>query len=735
MSSLLRAFDGPLTRALARAEGPGGLGQLPVALVPEATTTTICGYCSTGCGLDLHLRGGVAVNLTPSRAYPVNRGSACAKGWEALRATDASDRATRPLLRTDRSRSLRPVGWTTALATFVSRMREIQDTRGPESVAFLGTGQITTEELALLGAVAKLGMGIIHGDSNTRQCMATSVAAYKESFGFDAPPYTYADLEETDVAILIGSNLAVAHPILWERLMRSRRKPAIVVLDPRRTETASAATMHLALRPKSDLVLLYGLARWLVHNGGVDEAFVARSTSGFAEFAAFIDRFRPELVARDSGIDVDTFERTARLIRDGGRVSFWWTMGVNQSHEGTRTAQAIVDLALLTGNVGRPGTGPNSVTGQCNAMGSRLFSNTASLYGGRDFTKPADRAAVAEILGIDAGRIPATRGFAYDQIVDGIADGRIRGLWIVATNAAHSWIGQSDFLELLGRLDFLVVQDMYDSTETARLADLVLPAAGWGEKEGTFINSERRIGRVKKARRAPGEALADFAIFKLVAEAWGCGEMLREWSSPEAVFQILKRLSRGTPCDITGVADYAAIEAAGGIQWPFPAESPGPPPQERRLFEDGRFFHADGRARFVFDEPRPLPEATSRNYPRLRLPGRASVAQWHTETRTAKSPVLRKLSPRELRVEIHPDDAARFGIAHGDWVTVESRRGRIRARAFVTATVGAGRVFVPMHDATTNRLTDPAFDPQSRQPAYKSCAVSIRPIAPLEAAS
>jgi anaerobic selenocysteine-containing dehydrogenase len=735
VSGLLRAFDGPLTRALARGDGPLGLGQLPLALVPEATTTTVCGYCSTGCGLDLHLRGNVAVNLTPARAYPVNRGSACAKGWEALRATDATDRATRPLLREDRSRAFRPVDWPTALATFVARMREIRRERGPDAVAFLGTGQITTEELALLGAVAKIGMGIVHGDSNTRQCMATSVAAYKESFGFDAPPYTYADLEETDVAVLVGSNLAVAHPILWERLVRSPRRPTIVVVDPRRTETAAAAALHLPLRPKSDLVLLYGIARWLVHHGGVDEAFVARSTSGFEELAAFVERFTPDVVARSSGIDERTLERTAALVRDGGRVSFWWTMGVNQSHEGTRTAQAIIDLALLTGNVGRPGTGANSVTGQCNAMGSRLFSNTASLYGGRDFTKPADRAAVAEILGVDPARIPATRGLAYDQIVDGIADGRIRGLWIVATNAAHSWIGQADFLELLGRLDFLVVQDMYASTETARLADLVLPAAGWGEKEGTFINSERRIGLVKKARRAPGEALSDFAIFKLVAEAWGCGETFREWSSPEAVFRILKRLSRGTPCDVSGIADYAAIDAAGGIQWPFPAAGTTVPGRERRLFEDGRFFHPDGRARFVFDEPRPLPEAPNRKYPLLLLTGRASVTQWHTETRTAKSPVLRKLSPRELHVEIHPEDAARAGVEHGGRVTVESPRGRIHARAFVTATVGVGRVFVPMHDATTNRLTDPAFDPWSRQPAYKSCAVSVRPVPTLEASS
>jgi assimilatory nitrate reductase catalytic subunit len=414
-------------------------------------------------------------------------------------------------------------------------------------------------------------------------------------------------------------------------------------------------------------------------------------------------------------------------------------MGVNQSHEGVRVAQAIVNLALLTGNIGRPGTGANSIAGQCNAMGSRLWSNTTNLLGGRDFADPADRADVGQVLGIDPARIPDGPSWAYDQIVEGIRTGDIKALWVIATNSAHSWVDQNDMRQLLGRLDVLVVQDLYATTETARLADIVLPAAGWGEKEGTFVNSERRYGLIKRVCRAPGQALADFAIFKLVAEAWGCGDLFTQWSSPEAVFQILKRLSAGRPCDVSGIDDYATIESAGGIQWPYPAEpegdagSPaGPGPRtaaERRLFADGRFFHPDGRARFVFEAPRPPPETTSDSYPFVLLTGRGSSSQWHTQTRTSKSAILRSLYPEKPYVEISPTDAAALGVAADDMVLVSSRRGEMEARAFITPTVAPGQVFVPMHYEGTNRLTRPTFDPYSRQPSYKSAAVAIRPIA------
>jgi anaerobic selenocysteine-containing dehydrogenase len=723
--SLIRARDGHLTRELLREPGRFGLGQVPAGKTPDATTGMVCGFCSTGCGLNIHLRDNEAVNLTPATDYPVNLGMACPKGWEALTVLDSGDRATVPLLR-DADGHRQPVDWHTAMETMVGRFKRIQEEHGPDAVAFLSTGQIATEEMALLGAVAKFGMGMVHGDGNTRQCMASAVVAYKQSFGFDAPPYSYQDFEESDCLVLVGSNLCIAHPILWERVMRNRNNPEIIVVDPRRTETAMGATLHLPVRPKTDLALLYGLANLLIRNGWIDRDFIDAHTTGFDDFASYVRRFDPGGVAYETGLTVEALRDLAARIHERSRVSFWWTMGVNQSHQGVRTAQALINLALMTGNIGRPGTGANSITGQCNAMGSRLFSNTTGLLGGREFANPEHRAEVARLLNVPEGRIQAKAGWAYDEIVAGILAGKIRGLWVIATNPAHSWIDQNQLRDVLDRLDFLVVQDMYHSTETARAADLVLPAAAWGEKEGTLINSERRVGLIKKVRRAPGQALSDFNIFKLVAHYYGCEEMFSGWDSPEATFQILKRLSAGRPCDFSGIADYRALDEARGIQWPYPAEDADTAPQ-RRLFADGRFHHPDGRAKFLFEDPRPLTEEPDGEFPFFLLTGRGSAAQWHTQTRTAKSDVLRKLYPRDLPVEINPADASALGVKPGQWVAVESRRGRLRARAFVTPTVQRGHLFLPMHDEATNRLTEAVFDPYSRQPSYKACAVRVGP--------
>jgi assimilatory nitrate reductase catalytic subunit len=357
-------------------------------------------------------------------------------------------------------------------------------------------------------------------------------------------------------------------------------------------------------------------------------------------------------------------------------------------------------------------------------MGSRLFSNTTNLLGGHDFLNPAHRAKVAGILGIDSTRIPAKNGWPYHKIIEGIKKGDIKGLWVIATNPAHSWINQSELHQIIKKLDFLVVQDMYHTTETAQVADLILPAAGWGEKEGVFINSERRLGLVKKVAQAPGQALADFYIFKLIAEAWGCGDLFKAWTSPAAVFQILKRCSAGMPCDITGVEDYAMLDRRGGIQWPLPA-GVELEENERRLFADGRFYHPDGKAKFLFEAPQPLPEPTSSSYPFALLTGRGASAQWHTQSRTQKSPVLQKLYPAEIYVEINPADAQRLCIQPDEWVYVSSKRGRVKARAVVMSTVQPGHLFMPMHYPETNQLTFPAFDPYSGQPAYKHCAVNI----------
>jgi len=769
-----------MTAELDRIPGGHGLGAVPRRLTPARTTNLVCGFCATGCSLRAHLDPeGNAINLSPDPDYPVNLGMACPKGWEALAPLAAPHRATQPLIRLP-SGQIQPASWAKTIECFVARFREILDRYGPESVAFLSTGQICTEEMALLGALFKFGMGGIHGDSNTRQCMATSHVAYKESFGFDAPPYTYADFEASDVLVFVGSNPCIAHPILWQRVLQNPRRPEILVIDPRRTETAWAGTQHLGLRPKSDLVLLYGLAHLLIHNGCIHHDFIQRHTQGFDEFREFVRRFTPDLVAAETGLSIAEVVRAATTIGKGRAVSFWWTMGVNQGHEAVRTAQAIINLSLITGNIGRPGTGPNSITGQCNAMGSRLFSNTTSLLGGRHFSDPSHRSQVAQILGLPSDRVPASSSKAYDQILDDASSGKIKGLWIVATNTAHSWIDQPRFRAAMERLEFVAVQDMYATTATAQHAHVFLPAAGWGEKDGTFINSERRIGLVRKIKRAPGQALSDFSIFRLIGEAWGCGPWLDRWNSPSAAFQILKELSRDRPCDFTGIADYAQLAETGGIQWPWPeptrryspdaspmeghapscltqesemhapsCQVPEPRtdltlphhrfntptheshfedvPRERRLFADGHFFTPDGRARIIFEAPRSTPEATDEEFPFVLLTGRGTSAQWHTNTRTECSRLLRQLYPSEAYVEVHPHDARALGVQPGTLVHVASRRGTLAARAVLTGSVQPGQVFIPMHYQGVNQLTLPSYDPYSRQPSYKHCAVRIFP--------
>lgn len=730
LPQLLQQRDGKMTRELLLHPGEHGLGMTHESMQADATTTAACGFCATGCGLRLHVRDGEGIGLTPETAYPVNLGMACPKGWEALRVLEADDRATEPLVRqSDGTR--KAVSWDEAFKLFTSKMKAIQAEHGNDSIAFLSTGQIPCEEMAMLGAVAKFGMGIKHGDGNTRQCMATAVTAYKESFGFDAPPYTYDDFEQSDCIVFVGSNPCIGHPIMWERVLRNEKSPEIIVIDPRRTETAMAATQHLQIEPKSDLALLYAITHHIIQSGKVDRAFVDANTTGFGELCQHVESYSPETVAETSGIPADTIRRAADTIADADAASLWWTMGVNQSYEGTRTAQAIINIALITGNIGKPGTGANSITGQCNAMGSRLWSNTTNLFGHHKFESEADRQKVADVLGIDVETIPTEGSWSYDRIVDGIRNGEIKGLWVIATNPAHSWIDQGDFHELIEQLDFLVVQDMYDSTETAEQADLILPAAGWGEKEGTFINSERRYGLLKKVRPAPGQALADFHIFRGIAHYWGVGDMFAEWTDPEAVFRIMQRASEGQPCDITGVNGYEQIDKLGGLQWPWSAEQAkggAEPEQQRRLFADGKFYHADGKAKLIVDDVTPMPESPDDDYPYLLLTGRGTASQWHTQTRTSKSPVLRKLYPTKPYIEIHPGDADQMGVANGEEVCIRSRRGETIANALISPTVAKGQAFMPMHYDQTNQLTLRHFDPYSRQPSYKDCAVTIEPI-------
>jgi len=690
------------------------------------TLRTTCSYCSVGCNFNALMDGKKLVSFLPTKDYPVNLGKSCPKGFHLLKPFESSDRALMPLLRDATSKQMNPVSWDEALDVFVSRFKAIKDKHGSESVAFISTGQIPTEEMAFLGALFKFGMGFLHADGNTRQCMATAAVAYKQAFGFDAPPFTYGDFQESDLLIFVGSNPVIAHPVMWNRVKMNRKKPKIVVIDPRRTKTAEEATLHLEVKPKGDLDLLYAIARVLLDRDWVDKDFIKKHTSGYQEFRRHLAGFAPSEVEERTGLVAAEVENLAAMIHEAEAVSFWWTMGVNQSHQGVRTAQAIINLSLMTGNVGRPGTGPNSITGQANAMGSRLFSNTTSLFAGYDTLKEEDRRAIAKILRIPLELIPRKNGMPYHKILEAIQDGSIKGLWVIATNPAHSWINRNSLYEKLDKLDFLVVQDLFTNTETAGFADLLLPAAGSGEKTGTVINSERRIGIIDKIRDAPGEARSDFDIFKAIAEVWGCKDIFARWTDPEAVFTILQETSVGRPCDISGIRGYDMIRSRGGIQWPYPSGK-ADDAAERRLFADAQFFTPDAKAKMLFDISHNLPEPVDSDYPVELLTGRGSVAQFHTQTRTGKVDLLNRISRPRCYVEVNPLDADKWGLAEGDEVTISSRRGSVVAEAILSDGLKSGQVFMPMHYEETNRLTFPAFDPYSAEPTYKNAAVRLSP--------
>ena len=694
----------------------------------DGVVKSVCGYCSTGCRLTVEVTGGQPGRVIPDPEYPVNLGKACPKGFQFLGHLGSEERMRTPLVR-DEAGGLKPLDWPAALEVFCRRFKGLQREYGKEAVAFISTGQLVTEEFAFLGALAKFGMGFVHGDGNTRQCMATAAVAHKQSFGFDAPPFTYSDFEESDVLFFFGSNPVIAHPIMWQRLKRNTREPRVIVVDPRRSETAALEGVeHVALRPKSDISLLYGLARLLIERGWVDEAFVGAHTTGFETMREHVAAFTLERVAADTGLPPESIERLARTIHEGERVSFWWMVGINQGYQAVRTAQAIINLALLTGNIGRPGTGANSITGQCNAMGTRLFGNTSGLWCGRDFASAEHRGVIADVLGIDETVIPRTPGLTYEGILEAVEAGIIKGLWIVCTNPGHSWVDRARLTRVLEKAEFVVVQDLFADTWTARYADLLLPAAGVGEKDGILINSERRLGVVRRVLDPPGDALPDFEIFRHIADAWGCGEMFGAWSSPEAVFQMIKKASRGTPCDFSAIEDYAMLEAEGGVQWPSaagPVDGQGPAGRERRLFADGLFFHPDAKARLIVEDVAEPPESPDSQYPFVLMTGRGSVTQWHTLTRSDRAPMLKRASPDPAYVEINPADAEERGINEAAWVLVTSRRGQARVRAKATDRVARGQLFMPMHFVEANNLTMWVFDTYSRQPSFKYAAVDV----------
>ncbi|MFN7922671.1 MAG: nitrate reductase [Bryobacteraceae bacterium] len=688
------------------------MGYTSAGKIADRWVSSTCGYCSVGCGIQIGVKDGVAVSVRGTPGHPVNDGKLCPKGLSEHHTLTASNRAKYPLLR--ENGKLDRVSWDTALHTMVSRIRSVQERHGAGSFAVISTGQLVTEEFYALGKLVQLGFGTNNYDGNTTLCMASAVSGYKRSFGSDGPPGSYEDLEIADVIVLIGANVADNHPILCQKLEANKHKKLIVV-DPRVTKTAMMADIHLPILPRSDIALLNGIAHVLIAEGLIDREYVARHTTGFEELKRFVANFDPATVARTTGLSAERIVEVARLYGEAGSATIAWTMGVNHSTQGAETVNAINNLALLTGKVGKPGSSPFSITGQCNAMGSREAAFTSSMPGYRKFESAEDRVELARLWNVDESRIPSERGLAYPDIVDAVIDGRVKALWIIATNPIVSFPDVDTLIRGIRGLEFFAVQDGFHPIPTSELADLVLPAAIWGEKEGTYTNSERRVGKANKAVEPPGEARSDFDIFLSLAEKLGVREELYPgWRGPADAFGEWARVSKGQLCDFSGMT-YEALEQNGGMQW-----------GGSRLYSDGEFETPDGRACFFNIECEPFPDQPDSAFPLVLNTGR-TVEHWHTRTKTANVDILERLAPNAW-LEMNPVDATRLALAPHDMVDIVSRRGRVSGVELrVTGIVAPGQIFMPFHFAETNvnHVTQAAFDPISREPNYKQSAVRV----------
>jgi len=687
-------------------------GYVAASRAADRWVPTTCGYCSVGCGMLVGVKDGRAVAARGNPLHPVNRGKLCPKGLSEHHTLTAKSRARYPLLRKDGE--LQGVTWDEALGTMVERIGAIQARHGDGAFGVISTGQLTTEEFYTLGKLVQLGFGTNNYDGNTTLCMASAVSGYKRSFGSDGPPGCYDDISSADVIFLIGANIADNHPILCQRLLENPNA-TLIVADPRVTKTAMMSDIYLPLKPRSDIALLNGIAHILIRDGLFDRDYVERHATGFEELKEFLAGWPPDRAARITGLEEELIERVAMLYGRAEAAFIGWTMGVNHSTQGTETVNAINNLALLTGNIGRAGASPFSITGQSNAMGTREAGFASSLPGYRKFENPTDREELAVLWKIAVERIPAQRGLAYPDIIEAALAKRIRALWIIATNPMVSFPNHAVLRQALETLDFLVVEDGFHPTPTSELAHLVLPAAIWGEKEGTYTNSERRVSKVNRAVEPPGEARPDFDIFLDLAERLGERDTLfRGWQTPRDAFEEWRRVSAGRLCDYSGMT-WEAIEESGGLQW-----------GGERLYEDGCFVTSDGRAKFFCIDWEPFPEQPSRDYPFVLNTGR-TVEHWHTRTKTGAVPILDGMSPRAW-LEMNPRDARRLGLKPHDRVSVVSARGRVDAVELrVTEIVGPGQVFMPFHfvETNSNRATQSAYDPISREPNFKQSAVNV----------
>jgi len=711
-------------------------GSAPGRPQPRTTRTTCC-YCGVGCGVLVHSQDGRITGVEGDPEHPANHGRLCSKG-RALADTARSlhGRVLQPELRRQRHEPRRPVDWNLALDTVAERLAGIVERHGPDAVAFYISGQLLTEDYYVFNKLAKGLVGTNNIDTNSRLCMSSAVTGYKLAFGADGPPTCYDDLEHARTVLFAGSNAAWAHPVLFRRLEEARaRDPGTrwIVVDPRRTDTAAMADLHLQVQPGTDVALFNGMLHHLIWEGMVDAAFIEAHTTGFAELKRLLRDYPPRMAAEVCGVPVADLVTAAEWFGRSPAALSLYCMGLNQSAHGTDKNLALINLHLATRQIGRPGAGPFSLTGQPNAMGGREVGGMATMLAAhREIGDDAHRAEVEALWKLPSGSLSPRPGLPAVELFEGLRSGKVKAVWIACTNPAHSMPDIGPVREALQRAEYVVVQEAFADTDTVPYADALLPATTWGEKEGTVTNSERRISRVRAAVPAPGQARPDWWIAREVARrlearlAAPGAPPLFGFEQPSQIFDEHRALTVGRDLDIGGL-DYARLEAEGPQQWPFPA---GATRGQARRYADGVFATADGRARFHATAYKPVVEPTSARYPLRLLSGRLRD-QWHGMSRTGRVPALFAHSP-EPALRMHPDDAARRGLKPGELVRVSSRRGELVLPLEPSDEVASGTVFAAMHwsgqflsSGGINEVSQPAVDARSRQPELKHAAVRV----------
>ena len=700
----------------------------------KTETKSTCCYCGTGCGVVIESENDRIIGVRGDKDHPANFGRLCAKGAALDLSARHDYRLLHPQLREQRKGSTHQIGWDDALDIAARRFADTIRAHGPDSVAFYLAGQLLTEDYYVFNKLAKGLIGTNNLDTNSRLCMSSAVAGYKQTLGADAPPCAYEDIDSAECILIAGSNTAVAHPIVYRRIEDAKAANPnlrVIVVDPRRTESCAIADLHLPLKPGSDIALYNALLHVMLKEELVDREYIAAHTEGFEALEKLVERYTPAMAAELTGLEPEAIVLAARWFGSARSALSLYCQGLNQSWHGTHNNAAIIHLHLATGMIGKPGCGPFSLTGQPNAMGGREVGGLSNLMSAhRELGNPAHRTEMARFWGVPF--VPPKPGKPAVDLFRALKSGEIKAVWIACTNPAQSMPDQGEIRAALEAAEFVVLQEAYANTDTARYADLMLPATSWGEKEGTVTNSERRISRVRAAVPPPGEARHDWQIALDFARRLGAvlGQPLTDklfpYTTPESIHTEHRESTRGRDLDITGLS-YALLEREGPQQWPFPE---GVASGKTRLYADGVYPTPSGRARFVVVEHKPTAELTDPGRPISLLTGRL-LEQWHGMSRTGTVTRLFNGEDEPL-LKMHPCDLRHRGLEAGALARVSNGRGEIVVRVAADDGLVRGRAWLPMHWGEqfmngygANALMPSATDPYSFQPELKHAAVAI----------